>query len=65
MRESRDAFLGQVSQVACHNMYPAAIDDDRGAGAVPLPLNQGQDFPRPSRAACMADPQRFSYTTDV
>ena len=46
-------------------MYPAAIDDDRGAGAVPLPLNQGQDFPRPSRAACMADPQRFSYTTDV
>jgi arylsulfatase A-like enzyme len=58
-----DAFLGQVDQTACHNMYPSAIDDGvAGEGGVPLPLNAAGNR---SREECMAHPERYNYTVDV
>ena len=56
-----DEFVGQVNQVACHNMYPKVIDKGSGQGNYNLSLNWK---PR-SRSSCMANPEDYSYTTDV
>ena len=56
-----DYFIGQVSQSACHNMYPPSIDSGNKTKNVPL-LNKDN---KPSRSACMADPSKFNYTVDI
>eukprot|EP00940_MAST-03C_sp_MAST-3C-sp2_P002291 g2291.t1 len=56
-----DAFIGQIDQSKCHNMYPRAIDQGHGQGNLKLPLN---DKTR-SRKLCMETPDAFNYTTDI
>lgn len=73
LRQGFEAFLGQVDQTACHDMYPGRIDAgarpsaeaavegeaSRGWGNVVLG-NAGA-----SRDRCMASPRVYNYTTDV
>jgi arylsulfatase A len=56
-----DYFLGQVSQNACHNMYPEVIDFGNGTGNLDLPLNHKNR----SRELCMRNPKLYNYTTDT
>ena len=56
-----DEFVGQVSQVACHNMYPKVIDEGSSQGNYNLSLN----WKSRSRSLCMGNPEDYSYTTDV
>ena len=59
-----DDFLGQVSQVDAHNMYPAQIDvqtPSENVTKLQLPLNAKAK----SRELCMASPAQYNYTTDV
>lgn len=56
-----DAFVGQVSQLDCHNMYPRVIDAGETLGGCNLTLN----WKAKSRDLCMASPERYNYTTDV
>lgn len=62
-----DSFpIGQIDQAACHDMYPTTLDTQTEKGGdivrVPLPLNDAAV--KPSRDACMANPEKYNYTTD-
>jgi arylsulfatase A len=74
VRSGFDHFIGQASQATCHDMYPPEIDVGAvGAGAdwtVPLAGNNWTtngvgSSPAARRAACMARPDAFTYTSDV
>ena len=52
-------YLGQPNQGYCHNMYPLSVT--AGNQSLKLPLNEKNK----SRAACMADPSAYNYTTDI
>ena len=69
-----DAFVGQVDQGACHDMYPAAIDSGAKPNLTIAPSDLGENpgwgdvalgNANASRDACMAHPDRYNYTTDV
>ena len=75
VRSGFDYFLGQASQAKCHDMYPAQIDAGAFRGVpdewtVPLAGNNwsasnASASPAARRAACMARPSAFTYTSDV
>lgn len=56
-----DAFVGQIDQAKCHNMYPRSIDTGHAEGNYNLSLN----WKRRSRDLCMDTPEAYNYTTDV
>lgn len=59
-----DAFVGQVDQNLCHNMYPRSVD----AGPMPsglLQLNLTGNWRKKGRELCMASPGTYNYTVDV
>lgn len=56
-----DVFVGQLFQGQCHNYYPTALDLNDGSANFNLTGN----WRAPSRAACMASPECFNFTTDV
>jgi len=63
-RQGFDAFVGQVVQKLCHNMYPRKID----AGMMPsgqMQLNLTGNWRRKDRELCMASPDIYNYTVDV
>jgi len=56
-----DAFIGQISQSYCHNMYPQAID----TGRAELNYNLSGNHQAVGRELCMEHPERYNYTIDV
>ena len=61
-----DHFIGQVDQSLCHNMYPRYIDFGNETGNVNLTKNWKVPGSAPeARAACMKNPDKFSYTVDI
>ncbi|CAJ1417705.1 unnamed protein product [Effrenium voratum] len=61
LQQGFDAFLGQVDQALCHNMYPKDID--HGMEQLNFKLS-GNDKPK-SRELCMNNPDLYNYTIDV
>jgi len=61
LQQGFDAFVGQVDQAYCHNMYPIAIDTGDGELNFPLTGNTGPK----NRNLCMARPDVYNYTVDV
>ena len=80
-RDGFDYFLGQDSQGGCHDMYPPTVDAGKrvsstaaAAAAVQWTVQlRGNNWtantvgksPAARRAACMAHPEDFTYTSDV
>jgi len=61
MQQGFDAFLGQVDQALCHNMYPREIDFEHGQ----LNFKLEGNFAPKNRDLCMAHPENYNYTIDV
>jgi len=61
LEQGFDAFLGQIDQALCHNMYPRAID----VGFSQLNFNLTGNWRPKSRELCMAEPHAFNFTIDV
>mmetsp|Transcript_11031 Transcript_11031/g.22801 ORF Transcript_11031/g.22801 Transcript_11031/m.22801 type:complete len:486 (-) Transcript_11031:100-1557(-) len=60
-RQGFDAFVGQVNQGYCHNMYPKDIDT--GLAQLNFPLSGNKR--KKSRGLCMKNPELYNYTIDV
>ena len=61
LQQGFDAFFGQVSQTACHNMYPRVYDSGDGVRNFNLTLN----WKAKSRELCMAHASEYNYTVDL
>lgn len=61
LEQGFDAFVGQVNQGECHNMYPTFLDQGTGRHNLALPLNQKNK----DRSSCMEEPEEYSYSLDV
>lgn len=61
LQQGFDAFIGQVDQALCHNMYPKYIDTDDGRLNFELIGNSNPA----SRTLCMQSPEVYNFTVDV
>jgi len=61
LEQGFDAFVGQVDQAKCHNMYPKQIDSGKQLMNFQLVGNHKEK----NRKLCMASPELYNYTIDV